>query len=370
MLEIQKYFTNGGTLRELRQKYSIRYVPCAPLNLVSLNCQLMSPKDIQMVNECRSLFLNPEDWTVAFKGMNNFFDINSSEGQETNKIFDWNSARAYEKLDGAMICIYFYNGAWRIGSRFSPDGGWLAFGVGSQESNLSWKELTIKTIEEMGISIDGFYNSLDKNIFYSYEICTQDNQVGVIYKDNFLKLIAAVDKNTLEELDIETLDSVALKASYHIVNSSDEVNDLINDAEAHEIEGFVVCDKNFNRMKIYNPNYLKAMNSFKFGNPVEALANLVSIFAVAASYYVVYMGPLSLDDSINMSNDNMLSRLITLGDWMISASESNSTDLFPFWPEAFSRINSGDAFVDIIQDYDNDFLLAKINQFENSYLNF
>ena len=369
MLEIQKYFANGGTLRELRQKYSIRYVPCAPLGLVSLNCQLMSPKDIQMVNECRSLFLNPDDWTVAFKSMNNFFDINSPEGQEINKIFDWNSARAYEKLDGAMICVYFYNDAWRIGSRFSPDGGWLAFGVGSQESNLSWKELTIKTIEEMGISIDDFYKSLDKNIFYSYEICTQDNQVGVIYKDNFLKLIAAVNKNTLQEIDIESVESLTPKASYHIINSSNEVNDLINDAEAHEIEGFVVCDKNFNRMKIYNPNYLKAMNSFKFGNPVEALANLVSIFEVAASYYVVQAAPASFDGAVNISIDNMLSRLITLGDWMTTASENNSTELFSFWPEAFARINSGDSFVDIIQDYDNDYLLAKINQFENSYLN-
>jgi len=61
------------------------------------------------------------------------------------------------------------------------------------------------------------------------------------------------------------------------------VKDLIDNAEAHEKEGYVVCDKNFNRMKIYNPNYLKAMNSFKFSNPVEALANLVSIFEVAAS---------------------------------------------------------------------------------------
>lgn len=369
MLEIQKYLTNGGTLRELRQKYSIRYVPCAPLNLVSLNCQLMSPKDIQMVNECRSLFLNPDNWTVAFKSMNNFFDINSPEGQETNKLFDWNSARAYEKLDGAMICIYFYNDAWRIGSRFSPDGGWLAFGVGSQESNLSWKELTIKTIEEMGILIDDFYKSLDKNIFYSYEICTQDNQVGVIYKDNFLKLIAAVDKNTLQELDIESIESLTPKASFHIVKSNEEVNGLMHDAEAHEIEGFVVCDKNFNRMKIYNPNYLKAMNSFKFGNPIEALANLVSIFETQVSYYVINVGPQSFDGTVNVSNDNMLSRLINLGDWMTTVSENNSTELFSFWPEAFSRINSGESFVDIIQDYDNDYLLAKINQFENSYLN-
>ena len=57
MLEIQKFLINGGTLQELRQKYQIRYVPCAPLKIVSLNCQLMSPKTEQMVNvvECQLL---------------------------------------------------------------------------------------------------------------------------------------------------------------------------------------------------------------------------------------------------------------------------------------------------------------------------
>ena len=78
MLEIQKFFKNAGTLRELRQNFHIRYVPCAPLRLVSLNCQILSPKNSPMVNECRSLYLNPDDWSVAFKSMNNFFDINSS----------------------------------------------------------------------------------------------------------------------------------------------------------------------------------------------------------------------------------------------------------------------------------------------------
>ena len=175
-----------------------------------------------------------------------------------------------------MICVYFYNDAWRIGSRFSPDGGWLAFGVGSQESNLSWKELTIKTIEEMGISIDDFYKSLDKNIFYSYEICTQDNQVGVIYKDNFLKLIAAVDNNTLQEIDIESVESITPKASYHIVNSSDEVNDLINDAEAHEIEGFVVCDNNFN--KSFLTNLQNSVKNFQNKLRIILLNNLANFF--------------------------------------------------------------------------------------------
>lgn len=369
MLEIQKYLINGGSLKELRQKYSIRYVPCAPLGLVSLNCQLMSPKDVPMINECRSLFLNPQDWSVAFKGMNNFFDINSEEGQKVNKIFDWESARAYEKLDGAMICVYYHNDAWRIGSRFSPDGGWLAFGVGSQESNLSWKELTIKTIEDMGINIDDYYKSLDKNIFYSYEICTQDNQVGVIYQENFIKLIAAVNKTTLEEIDIEIIDSVLPKAEFILVESEEEVLELTNNLEAHQQEGFVVCDKNFNRMKIYNSDYLKAMNAFKWSNPVEALANLVSIFEVAASYYIVDVLPQGFDMPQDVSYDNLLSRLIVLGDWMTNAVENNNEDLFSFWPDAFDKIKKGESFADLIQDYDNDFILAKINQFENSYLN-
>lgn len=375
MLEIQKYLINGGTLKELRQKYHIRYVPCSPLNLVSLNCQILSPTNVPMVNECRSLFLNPEDWSVAFRSVNNFFDISSDAGKLVNEKFDWVDARAYEKLDGAMICVYFYKNEWKIGSRFSPDGGWLAFGLSSKESVMSWKELTIKTIEDSGINIDDFYKSLDKNIFYSYEICTEDNQVGVVYNQNVIKLIAAFNKTTLKEIDIETIDSIIPKANYEIVNSLEEVENLTKNKEAHEMEGFVVVDKNFNRIKVYNQNYLKAMNLFSYKNANEALANLVSIFVNTATYnYNNVFGPASLDDPSEISNndsnvEDMLTKLITLGNWMTEASEKKDESLFTFWPDAFSRLNNGESFSDIILDYDNDYILAKINQFENSYLN-
>lgn len=372
MLEIQKFLINGGTLKDLRQKYHIRYVPCAPLNLVSLNCQILSPTDVPMVNECRSLFINPNDWSVAFKSINNFFDINSEAGQIINSYFDWNNARAYEKLDGAMICVYYYNNEWKIGSRFSPDGGWLAFGMGSKESVLSWRELTIKTIEDLGIKIDDFYKSLDKNIFYSYEICTEDNQVGVVYSNNSIKLIAAVEKDSLKELDIEKLYSILPKATYVIVNDKEEAESLTNDKEAHEMEGFVVVDKNFNRLKVYNPNYLKAMNSYTYKSASEALANLVSIFVANATYnYFGYVPveptPASLDSPTVFPNnlDDLLNKLIEMGNWMTDNAEKGIEESFGFWPDAFKRLREGESFSDIILDYDNDYLLAKINQFES-----
>jgi hypothetical protein len=310
--------------------------------------------------------------------MNNFFDINSPEGQETLKEFDWNSARAYEKLDGALIAIYYYQNEWRIGSRFSPDGGWLAFGVASQDSNYSWKELTIKTIEEYDIKIDDFFDSLNKNIFYSFELCTNENQVGVIYKNNTMSLIAAVDKDTLNEIDIEELDCLLPKAKYIEVQSLDDVMDLIGDNEAHQMEGFVVKDKNFNRLKIYNPKYLEAMNSFGFKNTNEALSNLFYIFMVQATYaYDAYGGiyyipvdlpPQSLDTA-PINNDNILLRLIVLGNWMQEQVDQNNAENFAFWPEFFTKLQNGEPFSELILDYDNDYVLAKINQFESNYLN-
>jgi type I restriction enzyme S subunit len=252
-----------------------------------------------------------------------------------------------------MICIYFYNDAWRIGSRFSPDGGWLAFGIGSQESNLSWKELTIKTIEEMNINIEDFYKSLDKNIFYSYEICTQDNQVGVIYKHNFLKLIAAVDKSTLKEIDIELINSLTEKANYHIVNSCDEVNDLINNAEAHELEGFVVCDKNFNRMKIPIPTLEeqnKIINKYDLLN--DELKILEKLKNIAEKQLLDYF-ELCLYNNKNNNKIIKFKELInidyTTGKTFISKNDNNN--IYPFY--------GSNGIIEYVNDYlyDGEYIL-------------
>ena len=375
MLEIQKFLTNGGTLQELRQKYQIRYVPCAPLKIVSLNCQLMSPKTEPMVNECRALYLNAEDWTVAFKGMNNFFDYSSAEGKLTFDRLDWSSVRAYEKLDGALICIYFYKDSWRIGSRFSPDGGWLAFGVGSSESTLSWKELVIQTIENKGIKIEDFYNSLDKNIFYSFELCTKENQVGVIYQDDFMKLIAAVDKSTLNEIDIETIDCILPKAEFVNVQNTSELDALINEKESHELEGFVLCDKFFNRVKYYNPNYLEAMNTFRPSSANEALANLVRIFEVQASYYYLGggPGPMAIDPAFELGVDqrikysDILGDMIDLSSWMNDQIQGDTIKNYEYWPEFFDKLKNGQSFIEIIQEFEVDFINQKITEYKNSF---
>lgn len=375
MLEIQKFLINGGTLQDLRQKYQIRYVPCAPLKIVSLNCQLMSPKTEPMVNECRALYLNAEDWTVAFKGMNNFFDFNSPEGKPIFDTLDWNSVRAYEKLDGALICIYYYKDAWRIGSRFSPDGGWLAFGVGSSESTLSWKELVIQTIENKGISIDTFFNSLNKNIFYSFELCTKENQVGVIYQEDLMKLIAAVDKLTLSEIDIETLDCILPKAEYIEVKNTEEVDALIANKESHELEGYVLCDKYFNRVKYYNPNYLEAMNTFRPSSANEALANLVRIFVVQASYYYLGGGPApaAFDSAFQIGVDerikyaDILGDMIDLSSWMNDQIQGDIINNYEFWPEFFDKLKAGESFIEIIQGFEVDVINQKITEYKNSF---
>lgn len=288
MLEVQKFLINGGTLKELKDKFFIRIVPCPQLNLISLNAQILSPKKEKIVQECRALILSTDDWSVAYKTMPNFYDISDEMSQELIKNFDWESARAYEKLDGAMIGLYYFKEEWRICSRFSPTGSWYAFGLGSKESSYSWKELTIKTIEEMGIDYNLFLNSLNKDIFYTYELCTFENQVGVVYNSNFLRLIAAINKNSLEELDIYSLYSLVPKAEYITPKNIFELYQLLNKFEAYEKEGFVICDKNFNRAKVINQKYLKALNLFDTSNADSILNNIVSIFDAGGTYNYYY----------------------------------------------------------------------------------
>ena len=47
---------------------------------------------------------------------------------DDDKPIDWGTARVYEKLDGSLMTLYRYGGAWQVASSGLPDGSTLALG--------------------------------------------------------------------------------------------------------------------------------------------------------------------------------------------------------------------------------------------------
>ena len=164
MLEVQTYLT-GHTLQQLSQRYNIQCNICEDLKLVALNYTNLSPMNEPLVKECRGLFLELDTWNIACKSIGGF--------AQTSNAIDWKTARLMQKLDGALITIYYYKDKWNIGMRMSADGSMNVSSINGRSTDLTFAELTKKTIEEMGYTWEDYTSKLDPNIFYSYELCGQ-----------------------------------------------------------------------------------------------------------------------------------------------------------------------------------------------------
>jgi hypothetical protein len=240
----------------LYQRYDIDCIESDALGVVGFNYRNLSPLGEPLVRECRGLILEQGTWAVACKSMDAFFHLGDPLCQETLAAFDWSTALATEKRDGAILCLYHYKGAWRIASRVSPDGQWKAFSVNGATHDLTWEGLVKLTLADMGTPWEEFTARLDADIFYSFELCAPEVRVGVVYPERTLTLIAAVRRSDLEEIDIYDLDFPSLKPRATPVRSIEEAQALVQtDENGIDIEGYVVRDGTFRRFKLIHPAY-------------------------------------------------------------------------------------------------------------------
>lgn len=280
MLRVQEYLKRF-TLKKLSQEFFIDTKICYDLGVVCLDYQMFSPIELPIVQECRCLILELDTWDVVCKSFNAFYDYDDINAQKTLSNFNWDNARAMVKYDGALIVMYYYKGQWNIGMRKSADGSLLTTAIHGVPSKYTFAELTKLTIEEMGYSFDEFTSKLNPNIFYSFELCAPETRYGVVYNDRCLYLIGAVDKQTLKDIDIYSLDYPITKAKYVIVNSKEEVLRMMENVPGIQLEGYVVIDSNMNRIKFRNPNYLDVMLPASADDELQALFEIIDTISSA-----------------------------------------------------------------------------------------
>jgi hypothetical protein len=119
------------------------------------------------------------------------------------------------------------------------------------------RALVEKSLNDMGTSFEELTSCLDKNTTYSFELLTPINKVVVSHNDFSIKLIGARYKSG-QEIDIRTLHfGIPIPMIYNF-NSLNDISSFIDKLPDHNFEGFVVCDEDFNRVKIKSPKYLIA----------------------------------------------------------------------------------------------------------------
>ena len=196
-----------------------------------------------VVVESRGLILDQDqNWHVVAHPFNRFFN----QGETGAADIDWSTARVQEKLDGSLMIVYWYAGAWQVATKGSPDAGG---NVG--EHSFTFAELFWR-IADTPLT----YN-LIPGWTYCFELTSQYNRIVTQQSDNTgnLTLIGVRDQDGAEH-------PVALWAHcWDVVREFDlsSAADVLAAADALDPayqEGYVVVDQHWRRIKIKSPRYV------------------------------------------------------------------------------------------------------------------
>jgi hypothetical protein len=104
----------------------------------------------------------------------------------------------------------------------------------------------------------------------------------VIYENNQLKAISIVSKENFTETCIFEHEILNSKYKELIpervkVNNLDEAYSLVEDQDPLTVEGYVLINKNFNRLKIRNKKYVEILEDSSGKNEIEALNTFIAL---------------------------------------------------------------------------------------------
>jgi hypothetical protein len=214
--------------------------------------QINSSYEHQEVQDCRGLILHKNSWDVMSMSFRKFFNIQEGHAHK----IDWDSAIIYEKLDGSMMQVYWdeYAYKWFAATTGTAEGeGEVNNKMGTTFNDLFW-QTTLKYDYNI-------VDLLNKKFTYVFELTSPYNIVVKPHGVSEITLLAVRNNKTLVEKTYTELLKESEIIKVPVVKTFDfksmGVNDIHKTLEnmAWSEEGYVVCDKNFNRVKIKNPAY-------------------------------------------------------------------------------------------------------------------
>jgi len=253
MLKIQEYIAKHGIEKAIID-FKLKTKVYENKILLKYD-QLVSPTLMALpeMQDCRGLILDRNDFSVMSMAFRKFF--NSEEGN-AHKI-DWSTAYVLEKLDGSMMQVYWdkYQEKWFAATSGTAEGE----GEVNNKMGTTFNELFWKTVSEK-------YNfnttQLNKDFCFVFELTTPYNIVVKPHGESSVALLTARNVKSLEEVSREELLNIGSVLNVPVVKSYDlnqgNIGALLRTFENmvwHD-EGYVVCDANFNRVKVKNPAYV------------------------------------------------------------------------------------------------------------------
>lgn len=198
---------------------------------------------LEIVREARGLILEDKTWKVLCYPFKKFFNY----GEPYADKIDWETATVETKHDGSLIKVYFYDGKWRVATNGTID-------AEDAELNSSYYK-NFKELFDVAVKNSNFdYNKLDINCSFLLELCSSENHIVVYYDKPQLFHIGTRSNLTLEEVEV---DIGVEKPKQWKLSNLEECIDMVK-TFGLKTEGFVVKDKNYNRIKIKSQDWVAA----------------------------------------------------------------------------------------------------------------
>jgi hypothetical protein len=217
--------------------------------------QYNSDMNNDIVKQCRGTILRKSDNKIVCMPFDKFFNYGEENAQVEN--FDFNSMTSLEKIDGSLLKVWF-DEKWHV----STNGTINAKNAEAVAGLCSYYDIFMNAIKRYYIDETLFFNSLNKEYTYLFELVSPITKIVVNYDETDIYYLASIHNETKEEkvFDIR----VNRPKSY----SFKSLNDIIDNAEKLPFneEGYVVKDKYNNRLKIKSPAYVAAHTMAANGN--------------------------------------------------------------------------------------------------------
>lgn len=209
--------------------------------------QIDSPFDQEIVRECRGIILDEDNnWSIVSFPFTKFFNY----GEPNAAFIDWKSARVFEKIDGSCLVLSVYNGKWFCHTTGSPNAGGDVGDFGFSFEKLFWDTFYLYS---------GKLPSIIVNKTFIFEITSPFNKIVVRHDKPALTLLGGRDLGTLRELSLEEaakfFPTIPTVKTFPF-SSFEECTASYSSFSGLEQEGYVICDANFNRVKMKHPEYL------------------------------------------------------------------------------------------------------------------
>jgi hypothetical protein len=239
---------------KLKEKYFINvYRHEKYPNLIQLSYnQTLSNFSDEIVQECRGIVVDEKN---NFKIISYPFDKFFNFGEKEAKSLDWKTCNIFEKHDGSMAILYFFEKDWHVGTTSRCDGSSHMCFVNEDEKVIPFRQLFWEIFQDLKYELPK-----DTGNCYIFEMTTPRHNLVVKHKKENLILLGARNLTTLEELNCR---DVGILNDWEYIKPLDMKIDSLNGLKgvAEELdptvcEGFVVCDSNWNRVKVKSPNYV------------------------------------------------------------------------------------------------------------------